>query len=307
MSGTRPPEEHDDNNSSAMTGMYKSEVEADLYDEEVERRRMRPVKRNNLKKTVVSSGQAVKSRACPNCNSTNHECGGGFDVCRDCGRVLGAVMSRAADDGGRCVQQHQTDARLNYLKERLSQWCCAEPAIPVRDMEQIRATYNMGLGPNTEEQGLFYDPNLPKETVRDIIVDAGLSPRKYVEKWLTIRVALGAAPRPKPSQGLMEAIINQFKRFNAAWKQYPELHPGRKSMICYNFFILQVLLMIDVELYKLHAWTFPLVEEPKAEDLKRMWAAVARRIGWPVYFASIRGGEVYREEEPSLSTFWNQR
>jgi hypothetical protein len=278
-----------------------------------ERLNLRPPKRNNLKKKRDASAQLCavvcpedESMACPDCGHVGAYHGDARRdelACEHCGRVakVGPVAGAAPDDGGpRCV----VDARVNYFRERLSQWCNREPPIPPSGVRALIAAYDRcrdGTGP------FRVSDVLSKPEIRAIVIEAGLRPKNCVEKWLTIRAMLlkhAGLPdeREQPTQSVVSECMNLFSTFLAAWDAHPELHDGRTSLPNYNFLIVSFLLQISAHWYETQAMWFPQVTQNKRERLERMFDAFCDIIGWPRYRAAVDAyGKVHRVRQATLN------
>jgi hypothetical protein len=217
-------------------------------------------------------------------------------VCCGCGSVVSRAASMSGDysDFERVYPTARARTRENYMRERMSQWNLQEPPIPRVDCEKLRTAYNRGYGRLDSE--LEFDPMLNKHTVRAIILRAGLSTKKYTEKWMRIRIMLGANPHPLPTADLIHFILDRFKTVVRTWEQRgPDLCPPghrRKSLFNYNYIITQLLLQHSVAAYGRHVEWFPVASTQKLEAMQTMWRAMCREIGWPSYVAIWENGEV---------------
>lgn len=259
--------------------------------ETAERNSHRPPKRNNVKLHFKKSTAVKNDDRCEFCGCNEFDAdGAGFNACTNCGRVhsaSGRQFSHSVYDYSRTSQRKKPNTRCNYFNERLSQWQCQEPAIPSHDRESLVVTYNGGLGPYHPEDGALYypDPVLCKDTVRQIIIDAGLAPKVYLEKWLTIRIMLGAEPHPMPDHELVQFMRERFWHLERCWRQNADMHPRRKSLPNYNFIIRQLLLLHSAEAYETHYCWFPVSVEAE-RGLMEDWVECCHMTRWPVYFAS---------------------
>lgn len=277
---------------------FHTEGERHVYEYMREKQRFKKRKRNNVKKPPQEKPQQVQLR-CQQCNGCDfvQNVDTSDTVCTQCATVAILNDSRHNFDHDTVSASSQTSAQLNYFNERMSQWCMREPSIPVADSLRLRDTFRGGAG--TDDTGPF-DPFLPKHEVRRLVIAAGLAPKVYVEKWLSIRRMLGAPVHPYPSTDeLPNAMRDMFKAVLSAWKQSrPEvgtstgLHPKRSSLINYNFLIHQFLLILDIEAYKLYSPWFPLVVESKQRELKRLWHSMCIKLGWPMLEAEWHGDEL---------------
>ncbi len=131
--------------------------------------------------------------------------------------------------------------------------------------------------------------------MRQIIIDAGLSPKQYCEKWLTIRRMLGADPHPIPSDELVRELKRLFRKVNDAW---PEVQGKftRSSRPNYNFIIRQLLLFVGLEYFEKHEVWFPSVSNGKTSELMQQWAAICIINDWPIYEAEWVNGKPRRRE-----------
>lgn len=288
-------------------GAAFGDMELAVFEDEQMRDEFRPKKQNNMKRGKATWKANSSVPRCLECGSTNYSDNeNGFCVCVACGRVLRGVFgSVGVSDFGRLRRTPVADTRKNYFNERVSQWQRQEPEIPPNDRKALLERYNDGFGVYPRDGGVleYDDAVLCKGTVRQIIIDAGLSPKAYTEKWLTIRVLLGAEPNPMPSAKLVKFVKDSFARLSANWKRHPDLHPQRFSLPNYNYLIRQFILMYSVDDYALHMPWFPV--QPDAErKLQQSWCAMCRLCEWPMYFADIdANGRVTRYELKQLSSF----
>jgi len=287
---------------------FDEPVLASAYEDEVGREHVRPPKRNNVKRKIsMGEQQAIdrrkreaKEKKCPKCKAN-------YDrtvldertrevVCQSCGTVVDRVFDVGVYDARRLRPAVVTDPPANYFNERMAQWSCQEPPIPMVDRRRLVDTYNEGYGPySSRESGLFYDPFLYKPTVRQIIIDAGLSPKQYCEKWLTIRRMLGAEPHPVPSDELVRELKRLFAKVNAAWPRVQQQFK-RTSRPNYNFVIRQLLLLVGVEHFAKHEIWFPSVSNGKHSELMQQWAAICVVNDWKIYEPEWQDGKVRRKE-----------
>ncbi len=140
---------------------FDEEVMQSAYLEEVGREHLRPPKRNNVKRKVpeqrkfeiAQREKAERERKCPHCKA-NYD-GSVLDersrevVCGSCGSVLSMVFDVGVHDAERLRKPVVTDPPANYFNERMAQWRCQEPPIPLVDRARLVETYNQGYGPYT--------------------------------------------------------------------------------------------------------------------------------------------------------------
>lgn len=216
-------------------------------------------------------------------------------ICSGCGTVVAEDrMPSVGYADGVSVMRAPVCARENYFRERMSQWLRLEPAIPLEAQTKLRTTYRAlrdGDGP------IRLSDVLTKSEVRYIVISAGLPPKKLVEKWLTIRAMLrGVDDCPAPRQSLVDALVQRFRVFLRAWKQHPELHKGRDSVLSSNFLICNFLLLESAEDYDTHAKWFPQVTESKRKILWQMWVKFCILLDWPIYTAEYDAdGKLHRK------------
>lgn len=277
---------------------FQTDGERHVYEYMREKQRFHKRKRNNVKKPAAEKPE-VAQLVCQRCGGQDfvQNVDTSDTVCTACATVAVLNDSRYNFDHDAAPAATQTSAQINYFNERMSQWCMREPAIPVADCLRLRDTFSGGAG--NGDTGPF-DPFLPKHEVRRLVIAAGLAPKVYVEKWLSIRRMLGAPVHPYPdTDELPNAMREMFKAVLQAWKETkPErgvtsgMHPRRTSLINYNFLIHQFLLILDIEAYKLYSPWFPLVVESKQKELKRLWHAMCQKLGWPMLEAEWHGDEL---------------
>lgn len=206
-------------------------------------------------------------------------------VCSRCGLVDSSsgylvpsferVVSAQANSRG------HSNARFNYFKERMSQWACTEPPIPMADRMRLLETYRSAMG-----TPLQFDPFLPKHEVRRLVITAELASKKYTEKWLSIRILCGADPHPFPTNELIERLEGYFLAVLNTWQSMPSLRQGRSSLPSYDYMICQFLLFISKEVYILYAPWFAQKTECASPQLATCWSAICRRLGWPILCAT---------------------
>lgn len=240
--------------------------------------------------SAIAELKATLSLGLPIVEDDEH--GNGDCICTGCGTVRDRNASLGHDftDFERSYPGSQAHTRRNYMRERMRQWCMDEPAIPAVDLEKLRAAYNGGFGSLDPDGGVLeYDPVVNKDTVREIIIAAGLAPKKYTEKWLTIRKFLGAQPEhPLPDQALVQFILDRFDTVIRVWETQASrlCIPGhkRKSLFSYNYIIRMLLLQHSVEAYAMHYKWFLIVGDSKKAEIERLWTAVCNAAEWPPYF-----------------------
>lgn len=297
-----------------------------VYKELEEKRKFALPKINNSKQRRAALVACETTEAQLFCVTCEHDAEGprrvplesnanGDRVCTVCGTVADRAASASHDysDGMRSATSFRANTRLNYMRERLSQWCMEEPAIPSADVAALRGAFNGGFGRLDPQLGTFeFDPFLPKHTVRAVINRAGVAAFKYTEKWLTIRVLLGCEPHPMPTRELRMFIEKSFITLDKVWSCFkPELSPDRSSLFSYNFVFHMLLLLHSVESYVTHSPWFPLTAGAKIDELTRIWALVCKHAGWIHYEAVIADdGTVQRvvvNGEPSRGVFGRSR
>jgi len=192
-----------------------------------------------------------------------------------------------------------SNARLNYFKERMSQWCRKEPPIPHEVVVKLRATYRElrnSTGPDRITEFLN------KSEVRCVVITAGLPPKKLVEKWLTIRYLLkGSDDCPTPSPDLVGRLIARYRAFLQAWTENPGLRDGRNSLPNINFLIVNFLLLESVSDFDLYGPWFPQVTQSKRAVLWQIWLRFCVVLDWDIYTAEYDSeGRVRRIKQQRL-------
>lgn len=276
---------------SACSSSNEQELLDDIARDQSGREERRPPKRNNVKRDFGPAAKRTKveCRTCKSSTAIKYDSDSHEFVCTDCGNVAGGELDVGYDDFRRVRAGRSTDARRNYLHERLSQLLCAEPAIEDADLRRLREAHANGC----------YSPLLDKYTVRAIICDAGLSPKKYTEKWLSIRIELGAEPHPVPDGDLLLHVKYMYSCVCSLWLRRPDLHPGRKSLPSYNFMMRQFYLSHSLEAFITHAPWLPLPTEKKTAALTDLWRRICRELDWPDYrVVCDENGELKRITEP---------
>lgn len=151
-----------------------------------------------------------------------------------------------------------------------------EPPIPFADRDRIRDVYYSDMAK--------YGRDLPKHVIARLIIDSGLSPKKYTEKWLSIRVYLGADPHPIPPPSLVTHLTDLFMDIRRVWRNNDTITAvGRKSMPNYNCTIRKLLLMVSTDIYERYSPWFPSITEDKVVKFNREWNWLCDQLAWPVY------------------------
>lgn len=301
----------------------KEDEEASLMDLVQERAQdrlnLKPPKRNNVRKPVdpendsrlarariaVPETSSVACRACGASDAYVSSASTAEYVCTACGVVARDIRPVELREFTGSHVRAQVDARINYFRERLSQWAGKEPPIPATGMQKICVAYDRcrnGEGP--------FRPSdvLTKPEIRALVVEAGLPPKNCVEKWLTIRAVLlkrASLPdeRPAPTQHVLSECMRHFSTFLAAWDRHPELRAGRKSLPNYNYLIARFLLLVSPDIYDTYAVWFPQVTSAKRVRLQEMFDSYCDIIGWPRYQAQYdRLGRVHRQRQNTIGS-----
>ncbi len=273
-----------------------------IYDELKEKQKYSLPKINNSRKRRASVSTFAPEKEvlqfCVPCKSNEsnprevllESDANGNRVCTVCGTVADRLASTSHDysDHMRTTSSARTNTRLNYMRERLSQWRMGEPPIPSGDVAKLRAAFNRGYGQLDPALGVYeFHPFLPKHAVRAVINRAKLASHKYTEKWLTIRKLLGCEPHPMPTQELVMFIDGAFITVDRIWSaHFRSIRCGsRTSLFCYNFLFHMFLLQHSVEAYVEHSPWFPIPESEKMRELVQMWAKICEYAGWTHYEA----------------------
>lgn len=280
-----------------------------------ERERLRPPKRNNVKKytdpqyleQLIAQCEAATNavRDCSACNSRGSlvcDDASASYICSRCGAVAAGVRPDVCGPVGRVRTRAAVSARLNYFKERLSQWARAQPVIPAEGVQSLRAAY--ATLRNVDGPDRVSD-ELTKPEVRRLVLEAGLPAKMCVEKWLWIRNVVRdnvTDDCPQPSQALLEFCEWCFVLFLRAWLAHPELRGGRTSLPNINFLFRNFFLMRSAETYEIHAKWFPQVTVSKLACLQKIWEAFCNVLEWPIYFAEYDfRGVLHRRRQRCLA------
>lgn len=269
----------------------------------------KPRKINNVKRPRPAHQPAPTrtSMACSHCGPAVllvDDERSGTCVCPTCGMVARHMAPRTIDVPGTVAVRPVVSARLNYLKERLSQWSRTEPTIPRSARESLIAAFRRLTDVGRQVRVSY---SLTKYEVRAVVIEAGLPPKNLVEKWLTIRALLRKTVGleddcPMPSEALKTDIVRLFKQLLRVWQERPELRHGRESLPNLNFVICMLILMISVEEYRLHYQWFPPVTEQKRAVLMTIWAHWCRLLEWPLYIPVVDAqGVVHRQLQPQIT------
>lgn len=288
-------EEHD----AIFNECYQDGYQADIGEREVvaflrEREDFRLPKINNVKRPPIDKnkipqpspvGPDSDEYTCDECGRLGPYVDAGHElVCPDCGLVLDGsdTLIPGSDiyDAPPVSFGSHSNARFNYFKERMAQWACKEPKIPNADCKRLLQTRDEAVGTEYE-----FDEFFPKAEVRRLIITAGLSPKKYTEKWLSIRIMLGAPPHPFPTQQLIERLQDMFLIVLNIWTRNDGVKSGRVSLPSYDYIICQLLLFIGQREYELYSPWFTHKSEVDSPQLAACWAGICRLAGWPILSA----------------------
>lgn len=281
--------------------------EQDILELVQEREAIRLPKRNNVKRKLDDRiirntfNEPLPKRACQIASLACLDCGGtdrltidtvtNEYVCHACGLVANMPVPTVGYSD--CVYPRSAvSARLNYFKERMSQWCRREPPIPREVIVVLREVYGALRDP---AGAVVISDVITKSEVRLIVIQAGLPPKKLVEKWLTIRLLLkGVDDCPYPPSRLVENLIDRFKLFLDAWNRHPELRGGRKSLPNINFLIHGFLLLESAQDYDYYSPWFPQVTPNKRVALRAIWDQYCMVLHWDRYTAEYGPDGVLR-------------
>lgn len=207
-------------------------------------------------------------------------------VCAKCGvvqrtRFIEHPVAGLAGSRVRCdASQYK---RVTYLREKLSCWMHTDVAVPYRDM---RAICDAAVDWFSTPEGAPYRKGsaaglrVLKEEVKTILVRAGVSVKKYLEKWrrLAHHVQPWAKIPPRPTYEIYESLCDSYTQVCTAWDATWSQHPSRASILSVNFVVLQLLLMQSQYLYDMYKDEWPL---PKNDSrTRRFWAIVCAYNGW---------------------------
>lgn len=94
-----------------------------------------------------------------------------------------------------------------------------------------------------------------REVCRLLIEDAGLSKKRLLEKWVTIRQALTNEAPPRPPKWIIDQMSGLYESVSRVWNDHPEVrrHPLRKkprdNIIALDMCLRQILLLIGQKPY----------------------------------------------------------
>jgi len=184
--------------------------------------------------------------------------------------------------------------RATYFAERISQWRGLEPCIPYADYKQIEQLYNRyidrwGLYP--EQQRWQRGHCLSKEDTRQLLWEIDrerqrqqFKPyfvKKYLEKFLTIRLAL--CGRGSLGLHINEVLVlslkELFKRLQVPFAHLAEGTGRRHSFISYNFVFRRLFDLLGCS--HLGADFPPLKSKKKREDIVSIWLGLISYLQWP--------------------------
>lgn len=132
-----------------------------------------------------------------------------------------------------------------YYRERMRQFVGQDPPPTAHEMGQLRKAYSKRGSP----------PIVDREVCRLLIEDTGLSKKRLLEKWVTIRQALTDEPPPRPPKTIVDQMSNLYESVSRVWNDYPEVrkHPARKkprdNIIALDMCLRQILLRIGQDAY----------------------------------------------------------
>lgn len=166
-------------------------------------------------------------------------------VCDQCGNSIQYMEAFTTNRGYICFEglwhtkgnSASAYKHMVHFSERISQWTCTEPGICSAHRTLLLDAFDR-LAPNLQT-------NQYKQLARSLIQEAGLSSRKYLEKYLSIFVMVGGKlPVPRPSQALVEDIKSEIKTIIKAWNQYVTLLPKKRTIISINIILLVCVLRV---------------------------------------------------------------
>jgi hypothetical protein len=165
--------------------------------------------------------------------------------------------------------------RVVHFGDRMRQWTLAEPAIPATTRAALHASCKR----------LQFNGPLNKESVKDIIIGARQSMRKFYEKWLSIRYLLTGYRTPRPHPNIVESLTTDYEGVSSVWDVVCRERGGRRrSIISVNFIIRNLLLRRGNAEYLRWRDDFPLTEglEARPDKLMAYWMDVCERLRWPI-------------------------
>jgi len=166
-------------------------------------------------------------------------------------------------------------SRATHIRERLRLWYGTEPDIPHEEIRALRAAYaHSGI------QG-----HLTKTHIATIIDLAGLSKRKLLEKWITIRVYLSGVDRRRVGPQLSDRVEQDMVMLSEVWdrnKAYLVSLVKRKrdNIPNLNYLFHQVLLRQGQDYFDYYRADFPQVGVSKAAELSVYYFAMCQFLGW---------------------------
>lgn len=174
-----------------------------------------------------------------------------------------------------------------YLRERLSQWLGTEPALEHETKEALRRGtdefYRLASPPRARaEDG---GPRLSKSEIRKIITLSGLSTRRYLEKWLTIRCFIDGRRRIAPAPDVYSSVSASLNEMSRCWDTDVSVRLGRDNIPSINFLFRVALLRHSMAAYLTHRTQFPL-DNKKARTVTRLWGyyvELCRSLNWLVF------------------------
>lgn len=183
--------------------------------------------------------------------------------------------------------------RVTYWSERISQWRGLEPSIPSDDFRDIQRLYEWGTNQWGSNPAAKWQPKhcLSKEDTRELLWEIdrqrrarGAKPffvKKYLEKFLTIRLALcGRGSLGLHINDLLVLRLRElFKQLQVPFAQLAARTRRRHSFISYNFVFRRLFDLLRCS--HLGADFPPLKSKKKREDITSIWVGLIEYLQWP--------------------------
>ncbi len=189
--------------------------------------------------------------------------------------------------------------RETYFAERISQWRCQEPSINAQDFAHIQERYydftgRWRLASDEHNPEWIWEQNrcLSKDECRFLLWDIDNSRisigdcpyfvKKYLEKYLTIRMHLGEGTHSlglRVSDSFVFRMKEIFAKLQPAFAYTVRSTGVRYSFVNYNFCFRRI---FDIMMHGAFGIDFPpLKSKKKREDIVVLWANLIVYLRWP--------------------------
>jgi hypothetical protein len=173
--------------------------------------------------------------------------------------------------------------RSTHLRERLRELVLQEPVIASSIRDQILATYRK-RGRGCKNGEWRRGPEMSKGDVKDLLREANVSTKKYLEKWLTIRKICTGYQPPRLHPSILDQVQNDFSKVKRIWQENRNnLRRGRKNLIKYNEVICNLLLRAGGQaVYDTYRDALPGISNALRVELLEIWRDINKQADWIV-------------------------